>query len=255
MAERIDLIMPAYNAGRTIESVFGRVPGGVRRRLRRAIVVDDGSADDTLSALDRVRRTWPELLVLRHPRNRGYGAAEKTLLREARAGGADAVVLLHADGQYAPERIPGLLDALEAEGADLVQGSRLLGGGALRGGMPLYKYVSNRALTAVENAAFGLRLAEYHSGFLVYGRRMLEAVPFEELSDSFTFDLEMIVMARVLGFAIREVAIPTRYAGEVSHLKPVRYGLDVLRVVRGFRQGRYHRLLERGRAPGAETPA
>lgn len=246
MAERIDLIIPAYNAGRTIEGVFRRISDGARRRLRRAIVVDDGSSDDTPAALDRVRKDWPELLVLKHPRNRGYGAAEKTLLREARDGGADAAVLLHADGQYAPERIPALLDVLEAENADLVQGSRLLGGGALQGGMPLYKYVANRSLTAVENAAFGLRLAEYHSGFMAYGRRMLDAVPFEALSDSFEFDLEMIVMARVLEFAIREVPVPTRYADEVSHLKPVRYGFDVLRVVRDFRRGRYHRLLEAG---------
>lgn len=246
MAERIDLIIPAYNAGRTIEGIFRRISDGARRRLRRAIVVDDGSSDDTLAALDRVRKDWPELLVLKHPRNRGYGAAEKTLLREARDGGADAAVLLHADGQYAPERIPALLDVLEAENADLVQGSRLLGGGALQGGMPLYKYVANRSLTAVENAAFGLRLAEYHSGFMAYGRRMLDAVPFEALSDSFEFDLEMIVMARVLEFAIREVPVPTRYADEVSHLKPVRYGFDVLRVVRDFRRGRYHRLLEAG---------
>ncbi|MBN2207406.1 MAG: glycosyltransferase family 2 protein [Candidatus Aminicenantes bacterium] len=255
MAERIDLIMPAYNAGRTVEAVFSRVPAAARGRLRREVVVDDGSMDDTPAALDRLRPAWPNLVVLRHRRNLGYGAAEKTLLRAARDGGADAVVLLHADGQYAPERIPALLDALETDRADLVQGSRLLGGGALRGGMPLYKYVSNRALTAVENAAFGLRLAEYHSGFLVYGRRMLNAVPFEALSDSFAFDLEMIVMARVLGFVIREVAIPTRYADEVSHLKPVRYGLDVLRVVRGFRRGRYHRLLEREHLPAAEKPA
>jgi glycosyltransferase involved in cell wall biosynthesis len=253
MAERVDLIMPAYNAGRTVEGVFARIPDAARRRLRRAIVVDDGSSDDTAAALERLRTAWPEVIVLRHPRNMGYGAAEKTLLREARDGGADAAVLLHADGQYAPERIPDLLDVLEADGAELVQGSRLLGGGALRGGMPVYKYVANRALTAVENAAFGLRLAEYHSGFLVYGRRMLEAVPFETLSDSFEFDLEMIVMARVLGFAIREVPIPTRYADEVSHLKPVRYGLNVLRVVRGFRRGRYHRLLDPGRGPAEEA--
>jgi glycosyltransferase involved in cell wall biosynthesis len=242
MSGTIHVLMPAYNAGRTIERVFARIPDAARRRIARYVVVDDGSVDDTAAALDRLSAAWTDLVVLRHPRNLGYGAAEKTLLRYARSHGADAVVLLHADGQYSPERIPALLEPWEKGEADLVQGSRLRGGGALRGGMPFYKFAANRLLTAVENAAFGLRLAEYHSGFLVYGRALFARAPIERLSDSFDFDLEMIVMARVLGLTIREVAIPTIYADEVSHLKPVRYGLDVLRVVRRYRRGEYQRL-------------
>jgi glycosyltransferase involved in cell wall biosynthesis len=237
------VVMPAYNAGATIEKVFARVPEAARARIARYLVVDDGSTDDTAAALRRVGRHFPNLTVLRHDRNRGYGAAEKTLLTRALRAGARAAILLHSDGQYSPEKIPELLGPLDRREADLVQGSRMLDGGALRGGMPLYKYVANKALTAVENRSFGLKLAEYHSGYLLYSRRVLEAVPFDRLSDSFDFDLEMMVCAHLRGLRVREMAIPTIYAGERSHLDPVRYGLDVLKVVRKYKRGDYHRLL------------
>jgi glycosyltransferase involved in cell wall biosynthesis len=243
MSERVFVIMPAYNAGATIEKVFERIPAEARQRIERYLVVDDGSTDDTAAALERLARSVRGLVPLRHPVNRGYGAAEKTLLKEALSAGAGIVVLLHSDGQYSPECIPDLLAPFDRGEADLLQGSRMLGGGALRGGMPLYKYLANKSLTALENLAFGLRMAEYHSGFMVYARRFLEAVPFERLSDSFDFDLEMILAARLKGFRIREVAIPTIYAGETSHLKPVAYGLRVLSIVRRYRGGRYHALL------------
>jgi hypothetical protein len=149
-------------------------------------------------------------------------------------------VLLHSDGQYSPEKIPELLEPFDSGAADLVQGSRMLGGGALRGGMPLYKFIANKALTAIENRAFGMRLAEYHSGYMLYSRRALETIPFEKLLSSFDFDLEMIVLARAKGLRIKEIAIPTIYAGERSHLNPIRYGCDVLSVVRRYRRGIYH---------------
>ncbi len=233
------IAMPAYNAGATIESVFRRIPAEVLQRVRRSVVVNDGSTDDTDEALDRLAGEWPGLIRLRHPRNRGYGAAQKTLLDAARREDADAVIVLHADGQYAPERIPALLEPLDDGTAELVQGSRLLGGTALAGGMPRYKYVANRTLTRIENAAFGLSLAEYHSGFMVYSRVLLEAVDYRTLSDSFDFDLEMIAAARTGGYRIREVAIPTRYADEVSHVRSIPYGLRVLRVVCRYLRGHY----------------
>jgi glycosyltransferase involved in cell wall biosynthesis len=181
-------------------------------------------------------------VVLTHETNRGYGEAEKTLLRYALAEGAEVSILLHSDGQYSPEKIPELLVPFDRGTADLVQGSRVLGGGALRGGMPLYKFVANKALTGIENRAFGLKLAEYHSGYMLYSRKTLETIPFEKLSGSFDFDLEMIVLARVKGLRIAEIPIPTIYAGEKSHLRPVRYGLDVLKVVRDYRRGKYRAL-------------
>jgi glycosyltransferase involved in cell wall biosynthesis len=233
------MAMPAYQAGKTIEDVFRRIPSETARRLYRILVVDDGSRDDTAAAIGRLAGRWPCLVPLRHQTNRGYGAAIKTLLTAARCEEADAVIVVHADGQYAPERIPDLLAPLDDGAADLVQGSRLLGGGARAGGMPLYKYVANRALTRIENAVFGLRLAEYHSGYLAYARSFLDAVAFEGFSDSFDFDLEMMAAARAGGYRIREVPIPTRYAGETSHLRSIPYGLRVLRVVIRYLRGHY----------------
>jgi glycosyltransferase involved in cell wall biosynthesis len=240
MIHDVFIIMPAYNAGRTIEAVFDRIPPAAQARIRRYVVVDDGSTDDTQSALARLSTRVPDLVCLRHEVNRGYGAAEKTLLRYAVSEGAEVAILLHADGQYSPEKIPEMLEPFDHDRADIVQGSRMLGPGALRGGMPLYKFVANKSLTALANRAFGMRMAEYYSGYMAYSRAALEAIPYDKLSDSFHFDLQMLVMGRVKGLRIHQVAIPTIYAGEVSHLRPIKYGLDVLSVIRDYRRGRYH---------------
>jgi glycosyltransferase involved in cell wall biosynthesis len=240
MVDNVFVLMPAYNAGATVEKVFERIPPEAKRRIGRYVAVNDGSKDDTAAALARLEKTFPNLVVLNHETNRGYGEAEKTLLRYALRAGADVGILLHSDGQYSPEKIPDLLEPFDNDTADMVQGSRMLDGGALRGRMPLYKFISNKVLTAIENWAFGMKLAEYHSGYMVYSRKALQAIPFEKLSTSFDFDLEMIVLARVKGLRIAEIAIPTIYAGEKSHLNPIRYGLDVLSVVRDYKRGKYH---------------
>ena len=246
MLGNVFIIMPAYNAGLTVERVFARIPEAARDRITRYVVVNDGSTDDTREALDRVSREFSDLVILEHPTNRGYGAAEKTLLDHAAKEGADVAVLLHSDGQYSPEKIPELLVPFDGNEADLVQGSRMIGGGALKGGMPLYKFLANKGLTMVENLGFGMKLAEYHSGYMLYSAKALSAIPYQRLSDSFDFDLEMIVMANILGLRIREMAIPTIYADEVSHLNPVKYGLACLDTVRKYRRGHYHALLGRG---------
>jgi glycosyltransferase involved in cell wall biosynthesis len=243
MIGRVWIIMPAYNAQDTIEGVFARIPEDVRGRISRYVVVDDGSTDDTRRVLTGLTRRFDTLTILAHEKNRGYGAAEKTLLTYALDHGCEAAVLLHADGQYSPEKIPELLGPLDRDEADLVQGSRMAGGGALRGGMPLYKYIGNRVLSGIESIVFGMGLAEYHSGYLLYSRRLLEHIPFARLSDDFHFDLEMMLAAHILGFRIRQVAIPTIYADEVSHLNPVKYGFEVLGVVIRYIRGDYHRLL------------
>jgi glycosyltransferase involved in cell wall biosynthesis len=240
MVENVFVLVPAYNAGATVERVFDRIPESARRRIRRYAAVNDGSKDDTAEALERLAARFPDLAILNHPVNRGYGEAEKTLLRYALAEGAQVGVLLHSDGQYSPEKIPEILEPFDREAADMVQGSRMAGGGALRGGMPLYKFVANKILTAIENRAFGMRMAEYHSGYMAYSRKAMETVPWEKLSNSFDFDLEMLVLAHLKGLRIAEVAIPTIYAGEKSHLNPVKYGFDVLSVVRAYRRGKYH---------------
>lgn len=244
MVENVFVLMPAYNAGATIERVFDRIPAEARRRIRQYVAVNDGSTDDTANALERLKSQFANLTVLTHTTNRGYGEAEKTLLRYAVEHAADLGILLHADGQYSPEKIPELLEPFDRDTADLVQGSRLLDGGALRGGMPMYKYIANKALTSVENWAFGLKLAEYHSGYMLYSKKTMTTIPWERLSNSFDFDLEMMVLARVKGLRIAEIAIPTIYAGEKSHLNPVKYGLDVLSVVWNYKRGKYHALAQ-----------
>ncbi len=240
-------MMPAYNAGATIERVFARIPAEAAARIERYVVVNDGSTDDTGAAIERLRQAYPTLVALNHGQNQGYGTTEKTLLRYALAEGADVGILLHSDGQYSPEKIPELLEPFDRGEADIVQGSRMLGGGALKGGMPLYKFIANKCLTAIENRALGMKLAEYHSGYMLYSRKAMTMLPFEKLSVSFDFDLEMIVLARVAGLKIVELPIPTIYADEVSHLRPIKYGLRVLAVLRRYREGVYHRMLESAR--------
>ena len=240
MVKRVFVLMPAYNAGATIERVFARIPAEARARIERYVVVNDGSRDDTAAAIGRLQLAWPTLAALNHPENRGYGESEKTLLNYAVAEGAEVAILLHSDGQYSPEKILDLLAPFDNDRADMVQGSRMVGGGALEGGMPFYKFIANKLLTAIENRAFGMSLAEYHSGYMLYSRKAMTGIPFGKLSGSFDFDLEMIVLAHVKGMRIVELPIPTIYAGEVSHLRPVQYGMRVLSVVRRYRRGEYH---------------
>lgn len=251
MLEHPVVVIPAYQAALTLDDVVRRIPKEVADRLARLIIVDDGSRDGTWEVMTALASKYPRIKVLRHEGNRGYGGALKTLLTAALAEGADGVAVLHADGQYAPELLPAMLAPLDDDSADVIQGSRMMGRGALAGGMPLYKYVANRALTWIENRAFGLRMAEYHSGYMSYSRRFLESVAWDALSLSFDFDLEMIACARAQNFRIHETPIRTHYGDEVSHLRPIAYGMRVLKVVARYRRGDYHR----GRHNVGETPA
>lgn len=238
--KKIFIAIPAYQAEKTIESVFDRLPRELDDKNVRIVVVNDGSKDDTGNVVRRIAQRRNDTEVIEHPRNRGYAQAQKTAFTHALQKGADIVALLHADGQYAPELLPQLLSPLENDQADVVQGSRMLNGGALRGGMPMYKFIANKALTGLENLAYGLSMSEYHSGYMLYSRRCLEAFPFTRLSDTFHFDGEMILMAAKHKLRIKEVAIPTRYADEESHLKPVQYGFDVLKVIWRNYRGEYN---------------
>jgi glycosyltransferase involved in cell wall biosynthesis len=245
---RLAIAIPAYNAARTLEGVFDRVPPEIRAREPRYIIVDDGSTDDTAGVAHRLQARFPTLDVVQHAQNRGYGAAAQTGLGRALELGADVVAWVHGDGQYAPESLPELLAPLDADRADVVQGSRFRGGGALQGGMPVYKYIANRGLTWMENRVFGLRLAEYHSGYMLYRRAALEAIPFGSFTTrGFVFDQEMLVAARILGLRVVDLPIPTRYAGEVSYLRPIPYGIAVLKLMGRYLRGDYHRLVA-GRA-------
>jgi glycosyltransferase involved in cell wall biosynthesis len=235
---KLTVVVPAYNAARHIDSLLERVGCLVSAGLTHVVVVDDGSSDDTAERVLRHAPSAFRLSLLQRPHNGGYGAAMKDGLAAARADAASLVACIHADGQYAPEALPGLMRALSSRGLDLLQGSRIASGTALQGGMPKYKYVGNALLNRLENRTFSLSLTDYHSGYLLYGPRALE-LRFRDLSDSFDFDLEVIASARARGLSVGEAPVPTHYGDEVSHLNPLTYGLRVLRVLWNFRRGHY----------------
>jgi glycosyltransferase involved in cell wall biosynthesis len=190
------------------------------------ILVDDGSRDGTVGEAKRLG-----IAHIVHPRNRGYGGNQKTCYAAALADGADIVVMLHPDYQYTPKLIPAMAGMIASGEYDVVLGSRILGTGALRGGMPLYKLVSNRFLTAAQNLLVGQKLSEYHTGFRAFSRNVLETLPLEENSDDFVFDNQMLVQSIRFGFRIGEISCPTRYLPEASSInfrRSVQYGLGVL---------------------------
>src|SRR6266699_5509187 len=220
--QKIVVVMPAYNAARTLRQTYHEVM--VHGLVDLVIVVDDASHDDTVA----IARTLPHVQVEVHPENRGYGANQKTCYRLALAAGADIVIMIHPDYQYTPQLIPAMA-ALVASGLyPCVLASRILGGGALRGGMPWWKYLANRFLTFIENILLGAKLSEYHTGYRAYARSLLEKLPFESNSDDFVFDNQILAQVLWLGCAIGEVSRPARYLSEASSInfrRSVRYGL------------------------------
>jgi glycosyltransferase involved in cell wall biosynthesis len=223
---KVVVVMPAYNAGRTLRMTYMELP---RDRVDMVILVDDGSTDDTVSIAREL-----DLRLFVHDRNYGYGANQKTCYTEALQAGADIVVMVHPDYQYDPRLLPEIIRPIQAGAADVVIGSRLKSGSGLSGGMPWWKYVSNRFLTWVENAAFSLRLSEYHTGYRAYAREVLETVHYGLDADEFVFDQEIMAQIVEARFRIAEVPVPTRYfaeASSVGFLQGVRYGLGVLWLV------------------------
>lgn len=235
----LSIFMPAYDAGEYLESVIARVPSDVWAIVRNFWIIDDGSKDDTPRVVEALARNHPRIKTVRFPENRGYGAAAKQGLALCKDDGCDAACCLHADGQYPPEEIASFARTMVDKKYDILQGSRLASGTALSGGMPQYKYAAGNVLTFFENLVFGLGMTDYHSGFLFYSRKALETIPFERLSGSFDFDLEVIATACAQKLSVGELPIPTRYAGEISHLNPVGYGLRVLGVMAKYLAGGY----------------
>ena len=228
--EKIVIVMPAYNAARTIEETFRAIPQGYYDEI---VVVDDHSRDDTV---DRARAL--NLKAIRHPHNVGYGGNQKTCYMEALRDGATIVVMLHPDGQYDPAIIPEMIRPIRERRADLVLGSRMLvPGGAKRGGMPLWKRIANRFLTTLENLAMGQRFSECHTGYRAYSRRFLETVPFLRNSNGFVFDTEVIFQAVHFGLPVVEVPVASRYfedASSVGFSQGVVYGLGTLATAARF---------------------
>ena len=227
---RLITVLPAYNAERTLEKTVHEVPPGL---VDEFVLVDDGSIDGTVKVAERLG-----IPFVVHPQNRGYGGNQKTCYRAALARGADIVVMLHPDYQYSPRLLGAMAWLVASDEFDIVLGSRILGRGALEGGMPLYKYVANRFLTAFENLLLGVKLSEYHTGYRAFSRRVLETLPIDRNSDDFVFDNQLLAQAVAFGFRIGEISCPTRYFPEASSInfsRSVVYGLGVVRTSVAFR--------------------
>jgi glycosyltransferase involved in cell wall biosynthesis len=222
--KKVVAVLPAYNAAKTLQQTVEEIPASVDT----CILVDDHSSDETAALAKRLG-----LQVYVHERNRGYGGNQKTCYAAALQAGADIVVMLHPDYQYCPRLVQPMASMIASGVYDIVLGSRILGGGALRGGMPRHKYIANRALTFIQNLALGAKLSEYHTGFRAYSRELLLSLPLEANSDDFVFDNQLLAQCIYLGARIGEVSCPTRYFPEASSINFRRstvYGFGVLKT-------------------------
>ncbi len=227
---RIAVVLPAYNAAKTLKQTYDDIPHAI---VDDIILTDDGSKDST-AALSRELG----LITIVHPKNRGYGGNQKTCYSVALARGADIVVMLHPDYQYTPKLVTAMAAMLAYDEFDFVLASRILGRGALVGGMPLYKYIANRALTFAENLLLSQKLSEYHTGYRAWTRQVLERLPLLACSDDFVFDNQMIAQAVLFGFRAGEISCPTKYFADASSInfsRSVTYGLGVLKTGLQFR--------------------
>lgn len=229
--KKVIVVLPAYNAGKTLRQTYQEIPHDI---IDEIILVDDSSKDNTIE----VAKALGIKKIITHERNRGYGGNQKTCYKEALKSGADIVVMLHPDYQYTPKLLEALVFPIARGLFPVMLGSRILGRGALAGGMPLYKYISNRLLTIAQNLLLTQKLAEYHTGYRAFSREILEKLPLEENSDDFVFDNEMLAQIAYAGYTIGEVTCPTKYFEEASSInfsRSLKYGLGVLRVSLRFR--------------------
>src|SRR5579871_1634707 len=234
--QKVVVVMPAYNAARTIEKTWQEVVA--HDVVDLVIVVDDASKDETLELARRLEKVVAEA----HPRNRGYGANQKTCYRLALEHGADVVVMVHPDYQYTPKLIPAMVGLVASGLYGCVLASRILGGQALRGGMPLWRYFPNRVLTFVGNVLLGTKLSEFHTGYRAYSRDLLERLPLEANSDDFVFDNQLLAETAWLGVQIGEVSCPTSYAPDASSInfrRSVQYGFGCLGTAVAFRLAKW----------------
>ncbi|MBX7241938.1 MAG: glycosyltransferase family 2 protein [Bacteroidia bacterium] len=224
--KKVVVVMPAYNAEKTLETTYREIPFDI---VDEVVLVDDRSRDNTVEKAKSLGINH----VISHPVNRGYGGNQKTCYKTALGIGGDIVVMLHPDYQYTPLLLEAMIYPIAHGLFPVMLGSRILGKGALRGGMPLYKYIANRALTFFQNLMMGQKLAEYHTGYRAFSREILTTLPLEENNDDFVFDNEMLGQIAYAGFEIGEVTCPTKYFEEASSInfrRSVKYGLGVLRV-------------------------
>jgi len=224
--KKVAVVLPAYNSSKTLQITYNELPFAW---VDFVILVDDGSIDNTVEIAQKLGIPY----ILQHNHNKGYGANQKTCYQKALQLGADIVIMLHPDYQYTPKLIPAMVALLDQAIYDVVLGSRILGKGALQGGMPRYKYIANRLLTFLQNLLCNEKLSEYHTGYRAFARHVLEQIPFEGNSNDFVFDNEMLSQIIYKGFKIAEITCPTKYFNEASSItfkKSIRYGFGVLGV-------------------------
>lgn len=224
--KKVVVILPAFNAAKTLEITVSEIPRDV---VDQIILTDDASTDNTLA----LAKTLGIDIILSHEKNEGYGRNQKSCYDAALAHSADVVIMLHPDYQYTPKLIPAMANLIASETYDVILGSRILGGGALKGGMPIYKYIGNRFLTFIQNLATGAKLSEYHTGYRAFSRKVLEEIPYQMNSDGFIFDNEILSQILLQKFSIGEVSCPTKYFPEASSInlqQSMYYGFGVLRV-------------------------
>ena len=224
--KKVVVVLPAYNAGKTLEKTYNEIPFDL---VDEVILCDDASKDDTVTKAKELGIQH----IIQHEQNKGYGGNQKSLYRKSLALGGDIVIMLHPDYQYTPKLIPSMVNIIGEGLYPVVLGSRILGKGALKGGMPLYKYIANRFLTLTQNLLINYKLSEYHTGYRSFSKEVLEKINFEENSDDFVFDNEMLSQIVHAGFDIGEVTCPTKYFEEASSInfqRSAKYGMGVLRV-------------------------
>jgi len=230
--KKVIVVMPAYNAEKTLRRTYNEVMA--QDIVDLVIVVDDRSRDETVA----IAKTLPDTIVYAHERNRGYGGNQKSCYRLALEQGGDIIVMVHPDYQYTPKLIPAMASMIESGLYQCVLGSRILGGYALKGGMPVWKYIANRFLTFVENILLGVKLSEYHTGYSAFSRELLQRLPLEVNSDDFVFDNQMLAQVLWFGYTIAEVSCPTKYFAEASSInffRSVKYGFGCLHTALTFR--------------------
>jgi len=223
---KIVVVLPAFNAEKTLEQTYNEIPLDI---VDEVILVDDKSSDKTVNKANELGLKY----IITHNENRGYGGNQKTCYNEALKLGADIIVMLHPDYQYTPKLIHSMSYLIANEVYPVVLGSRILGNGALKGGMPLYKYIFNRLLTLVQNVLMHAKLSEYHTGFRAYSREVLEKINYKQNSDDFVFDNQVLAQIHYAGFEIAEITCPTKYADDSSSInfrRSVKYGLGVLKT-------------------------
>ena len=233
--KKVIVVMPAYNASKTLRRTYDEVVA--QDVVDLTIVVDDGSWDETVE----IAKSLPNTMVFAHEKNRGYGANQKTCYGLALANGADIIIMLHPDYQYTPKLIPAMASMIGTGLYHCVLGSRILGGYALKGGMPVWKYIANRFLTLIENILLGTKLSEFHTGYRVFSRELLEQQPIETNSDDFVFDNQLLAQIIWFGYTVAEVSCPTHYFPEASSInfwRSLKYGMGCLLTGTTFRLAR-----------------